>query len=119
MSRFFDVIKTTLQNENNSVLILGNVIIPEGKKSFLTLSVSCEDDGEWELVITIEPEFVLDPEFFGKEIINSNTITNGWKEIKYDVTKYSGNDVEFQIIQSADEIYKSHAYWSNIIIVSE
>jgi len=114
-----EVIKTNLQNEDKPVMIVGNVNIPEGKRSFLILSVSCEDDGEWELKITIEPAFVLDPEFFGKEIINSNTITNGWKEIKYDVTKYSGNDVEFQIIQSADEIYKSHAYWSNIKIVSE
>ena len=100
-------------------MIVGNVVIPEGKRSFLILSVSCEDDGEWELEITIEPEFVLDPEFFGKKIIDSNTITNGWKEFKFDVTKYSGNDVEFQIIQSADEIQKSHAYWSNIKIVSE
>ena len=114
-----EVIKTSLQNEDRPVMIVGNANIPEGKRSFLILNVSCEDDGEWELEITIEPAFVLDPEFFGKEIVNSISITNGWKEIKFDLTKYSGNDVEFQIIQSADEIHKSHAYWSNIKIVYE
>jgi len=114
-----DVIKTTLQNENNSVLILGNVIIPEGKKSHLTLSVSCEEDGEWELEIMTEPEFILYPELIVKEKINAKTITNGWKKIQYDVTKYAGTEVEIQIRQTAGEIHKSHAYWSNIKIISE
>jgi len=112
-----DVIKTTLQNENNSVLILGNVIIPEGKKSFLALSVSCEDDGEWELEIILE--IILYPELIVKEKINAKTITNGWKEIQYDVTKYAGTEMEIQITQTAGEIHKSHAYWNNIKIVSE
>jgi hypothetical protein len=112
-----DVIKTTLQNENNSVLILGSVIIPEGKKSFLTLSVSCEDDGEWELEIILE--IILDLEIIVKEKINAKTITNGWKEIQYDVTKYAGTEMEIQITQSAGEILKSNAYWNNIKLVSE
>jgi hypothetical protein len=98
---------------------LGNVIIPEGKKSHLTLCVSCEEDGEWELEIMTEPEFILYPELIFKEKINAKTITNGWKEIQYDVTKYAGTEVEIQITQTAGEIQKSHAYWSNIKIVSE
>ena len=113
-----DVIKTTLQNENSSVLILGNVIIPEGKKSNLTLSVSCGEDGEWELEIMTEPEFILYPELIFKEKINAKTLTNGWKEIQYDLTKYAGSEVEIQIKQTAGEIQESHAYWSNIKIGS-
>jgi len=112
-----DVIKTTLQNKNSSVLILGNVSIPEGKKSHLTLSVSCEDDGEWELEVILE--IILDLETVVKEKINTKTTTNGWNEIQYDVTKYAGTEMEIQITQTADEIQKSHAYWSNINIVSE
>jgi hypothetical protein len=112
-----DVIKTTLQHKNSSVMILGNVSIPEGKKSHLTLSVSCEDDGEWELEILLE--IILDLELIVKEKINTKTITNGWKEIRYDVTKYAGTEMEIQITQTADEIHKSHAYWNNIKIVSE
>jgi len=112
-----DVIKTTLNNENNPVLIVGNVIIPEGKKSHLTLSVSCEDDGEWVLEIILEE--ILDLKSIFKEKINAKTLTNGWREIQYDLTKYAGTEMEIQITQSAGEINKSHAYWNNITIVSE
>jgi hypothetical protein len=112
-----DVIKTTLNNENNPVLIVGNVIIPEGKKSHLSLSVSCEDDGEWELEIILEE--ILDLKSIFKEKINAKTLTNGWRDIKYDLTKYAGTEMEIQIRQTAGEIQKSHAYWNNIKIVSE
>jgi hypothetical protein len=112
-----DVIKTTLQNENNLVLIVGNINIPEGKKSHLELSVSCEDDGEWELEIILEEILTLKPIF--KEKINTKTLTNGWKEIRYDVTKYAGTEMEVQIKQTSDEIERSHAYWNNIKLVSE
>jgi hypothetical protein len=112
-----DVIKTTVHDENNPVVILGNVKIPEGKKSHLSLSVSCEDDGEWELEIILEEG--LDLKSIFKEKINSKTLTNGWKEIQYDLTKYAGTEMEIQITQSAGEINKSHAYWNNIKIVSE
>jgi len=112
-----DVIKTTLNNENNPVLIVGNVIIPEGKKSHLSLSVSCEDDGEWVLEIILEE--ILDLKSIFKEKINAKTLTNGWREIQYDLTKYAGTEMEIQITQSAGEINKSHAYWNNITIVSE
>jgi hypothetical protein len=112
-----DVIKTTLQNENNSVLIVGVVNIPEGKKSHLTLNVSCEDDGLWELEIKLE--IILDLKVVVKEKINAKTIRNGWKEIQCDLTKYAGTEMEIQIRQTAGEIQKSHAYWHNIKIVSE
>ena len=112
-----DVIKTTLHNENSSVLIVGVVNIPEGKKSHLTLNVSCEDDGEWELEIL--PEIGLDLKLIVKEKINAKTITNGWKEFQYDLTKYAGTEMEIQIRQTASEFQKSHAYWNNIKIVSE
>jgi len=112
-----DVIKTTIQNENNPVLIVGVVTVPEGKKSNLALNVSCEDEGEWELEIIVEEILTLKSIF--KEKINAKTLTNGWKEIKYDVTKYSGMEMEIQITQTAGEIQKSHAYWKNIKIVSE
>jgi hypothetical protein len=112
-----DVIKTTLQHENSAVMFVGNVSIPEGKKSHLLLSVSCEDDGEWELEIVLE--IILDLEVIVKEKINSKTTANGWREIQYDVTQYAGTEMEIQITQTADEIQKSHAYWSEIKIASE
>jgi hypothetical protein len=112
-----DVIKTTLQNENNSVLIVGVVKIPEGKKSHLALNVSCEDYGEWELEIILE--IILDLKLIVKEKINAKTLKNGWKEIQYDLTKYAGTEMEIQITQTAGENQKSDAYWSDIKIVSE
>jgi hypothetical protein len=112
-----DVIKTSLQNVNNPVLIIGHVNIPQDKKSHLLLSVSCEDEGDWELAVILE--IILDLKSVVKEKINAKTITNGWKEIQYDVTKYAGTEMEIQIRQTAAEIQKSHAYWSNIKIVSE
>ena len=112
-----DVIKTTLHSENNPVLIVGNVNIPEGKKSYLTMNVSSEDDGEWELEIILEE--VLDLKSVVKEKINYKTITDGWKEIQYDLSKYAGTEIEIQIRQTAGEMQNSNAYWNNINIVSE
>jgi len=112
-----DVIKTTLQSVNNPVLIIGNVNIPQDKKSHLVLNVSCEDEGEWELEVILE--IILDLKSVVKEKINAKTTTNGWKEFQYDVTKYAGTEMEIQITHSAAEIQNSSAYWSNIKIVSE
>jgi hypothetical protein len=112
-----EVIKTTLQNEKYPVLIIGNVSIPEGKKSHLSRRVSCEDNGEWEVERILEE--VLDLKSIIKEKINAKTINNGWKNIQYDLTKYAGTEMEIQIRQTASEIQKSHAYWNKIKIVSE
>jgi hypothetical protein len=112
-----DVIRTSVLNENNPVLIIGNIIIPEGKKSFITLTVSCEDEGEWELQMILEEGLDLRPII--KEKINAKSLTNGWKEFQYDVTKYAGMEMEVQITQNAGENKKSHAYWHNIKLVSE
>lgn len=108
-----DVLKTTLINEENSVLIFGEPAIPDDKKSYLSLNVSCEDDGEWELEIKINSEVL------SKERINPKTISNGWKAYRFDLTKYAGQEIAVQIKQSAGEKNKSNAYWNNIRIVSE
>jgi hypothetical protein len=112
-----DVIRTRVHDENTSVLIIGNVSIPEGKKSHLSLNVSCDDDGEWDLEIILEEG--LEYGSMLKEKINARTLTNGWKEIKYDISKYARMEMEIVIKQTADEIHKSLAYWNNIKIVSE
>jgi hypothetical protein len=108
-----DVFKTTLQNVKSSVWMFGEPIIPDGKKSFLTLNVSCDDDGEWDLKVQINSDIVI------KEKIHSKNISNGWKEYKFDLTKYAGKEIAVQITQSAADISKSGAYWNNLTIVSE
>jgi hypothetical protein len=112
-----DVIKTKVHDENTAVLIIGNVSIPEGKKSHLSLSVSCEDDGEWELEIIFEEG--LHYRTVLNEKINARRLTTGWKEIQYDISKYAGTEMEILIKQTAGEINKSHAYWNNLKMVSE
>jgi len=112
-----DVIKTTLPDKNTSVLIIGNVSIPEGKESYLSLGVSCEDDGEWDLEIIVE-EGLYYRSFLKKEI-NSGTLTTGWEEIQFDLSKYAGTEIEILIKQTAGDIHKSHAYWNDIKVVSE
>jgi hypothetical protein len=79
--------------------------------------VSCDDDGEWDLEIILEEG--LEYGSILKEKINARTLTNGWKEIKYDISKYAGMEMEIVIKQTAGGISKSHAYWHNIKIVSE
>jgi hypothetical protein len=112
-----NVIKTSVHDENTSVLIIGNVSIPEGKKSYLSLSVSCDDDGEWDLEIILEEG--LEYGSILKEKINARKLTNGWKGIKHDISKYAGMEMEIVIKQTADGINNTHAYWNNIKMVSE
>lgn len=83
------------------------------------MSVSFEQDGEWVLEVMAEPEFILHSDLLLKEKIDPQTVTKGWKDIKIDLTKYAGLDVEIQINQHAKEIQRSNAYWSHIEVISE
>ncbi|MDX1701411.1 MAG: hypothetical protein R3250_12380, partial [Melioribacteraceae bacterium] len=112
-----DVVKTTVHDKNSSVLIIGNVRLPEDKKTFLSFNVGCAEDSDWELEIIIEEGLYYRSVM--KEKINARTTINGWKEIEYDLSKYDGTEIEILIKQSADEIHKSSAYWNNLKIVSE
>ena len=96
------------------VWMFGEPLLPEDKKSYLTLNVSSEDDGEWELEILLNDTLLVP-----KERINRSSLTNGWKEYKFDLTKYAGTEIWFEIMHRTGEKNKSTAYWNNIKIVSE
>jgi len=105
------VIVTSLYNEKRGALIfLDSFLDTEGKKLFLTFSVSHEDDGSWDLTLNINEDEWL------KETIDIESCTNGWKDYKIDISEFEGTDifVEFRHEFSGEE--RSAAYWHNVKI---
>ena len=54
-----------------------------------------------------------------KESINGESVANGWKEIKIDISDLAGMEIYAEIRQEFNGSEKSTAYWHELKIISE
>ena len=108
------VIITPINNEKRGVAIYRNISpLTEGKKHYLTFSVSHEDEGSWDLTVYLNWQEEI------KEAISAQNCPNGWKEYKIDLSNYKGNLSFIFLMQDFNGNMKSTAYWHNVKIIEE
>ena len=95
------------------MIYLDGPLLEEGKQHFLTFSVSHEDEGSWDLFVSINDKDWL------KESINEENCANGWKKIKIDISELAGMEIFAEIRQEFNGNEKSSAYWHGMKILSE
>ena len=107
-------IVTPLHHENRGIMMyLNNFPLAEGKKHVLSLAVSHEDEGSWDLTIHINWKARI------KETISAKTCQNGWKEYRIDLSEYAGTPISVDFRQNYNGNAKSTAYWHNVTLTEE
>jgi len=109
-----DAILTPLYSEDRGLMIyLNSFPLTEGKRYYLTLAVSHEEGGSWDLTININwNEYIT-------ETICAETCDNGWKEYKIDLSKFAGTQLSVDFRQNFNGNKKSTAFWHNIKLTEE
>ena len=108
------VVSTSVYHDSRGPLLyLDGPLLEEGKQHFLSFSVSHEDEGSWDLFVSVNDKDRL------KESINKESCADGWKEIKIDISELAGMEIYAEIRQEFNGNEKSTAYWHELKIISE
>ena len=107
------VVTSVYQDSRGPFIYLDGPPLEEGKQHYLTFSVSHEDGGSWDLIVSIS-----DREWI-KETINKESCVNGWMEFKIDISELEGEEIFVEIWQEFNGNEKSSAYWHELQIISE
>jgi len=94
-------------------MYLNNAPLAETKKYYLSLSVSCEDEGSWDLIIDILGKQKIE------ETISAESCVNGWKDYRIDLSESTGEQQSMYIYQNFNGNDKSTAYWYNLRLEEE
>ncbi len=107
------VLTSVYQDSRGPLIYLDGPLLEEGKQHYFTFSVSHEDEGSWDLYVSIN-----DREWI-KETINQESCLNGWKDYKIDISELEGEEIFVEIRQEFNGNEKSSAYWHELQIISE
>jgi hypothetical protein len=87
------------------------VDIPSGKKTTLSFSVACHQQGDFELRLFIDGKEAL------KEIVGPKG--SGWRDKKVDLSLHAGKKVAIRLENAANNWEWEHAYWHDLKITYE
>jgi hypothetical protein len=107
------VLSSVYQDSRGPLIYIDGVELEEGKKHFLSFSVSHEDEGSWDLFVSINDKEWL------RETINKESCPKGWKECKIDISELEGEEIFVEIRQEFNGNEKSSAYWHAMEFLSE
>jgi len=107
------VLSSVYQDSRGPLIYVDGIDLEEGKQHFLTFSVSHEDEGSWDLFVSInDREYV-------REAINKESCPDGWKEYKIDISELEGEEIFVEIRQEFNGNEKSSAYWHAMKFLSD
>jgi hypothetical protein len=107
------VVTSVYQESRGPLIYIDGIDLEEGKQHFLTFSVSHEDEGSWDLIVSInDREYV-------REVINKESCPDGWKTYKIDISELVGEEIFVEIRQEFNGNEKSSAYWHAMKFLSD
>ena len=86
--------------------------LPEKKQSYLSVEVASHKEGNFELQIIVNGQPQL------KKIISRKN-EDGWQEITFDLTDFSGQEVTIFCGNFANDWHYEFSYWKSVSITSE
>ncbi len=86
------------------------VAIPTGSAAALHLTVSHHDGGDWQLMVKIDGEEVLNTP------VGKDTVVDGWQTEKIDLAPYAGKIVRVELFNQPTGWFCEAAYWGEITL---
>lgn len=85
--------------------------VPSGKKTTLSFSVACHQQGDFELRLFIDGKETL------KEMIGPKG--SGWRDLKVDLSLHAGKRISIRLENAPNNWEWEHAYWHDLKITYE
>ena len=79
----------------------------------MLLDVSHDRQGDWQLVVQVNGQPLV------KQAINAKSCPQGWGAIKMDLSKYAGQEIRLDFVNSASGWSYEFAYWGGFRLLSE
>ncbi len=103
-----NVLVTHPLNPDIGCVISRAIQLPSGKRSVLGLVVGHDPRGDWNLVVKVNGQRLL------QKNIGMETTTVGWTEIAVDLSRYAGESVELELVNEPTGWHYEAAYWAEI-----
>ena len=105
------VLRTVSSDTGGNVIFYGDrEITPQSR--VLRFRVGHDEGERWKLRVRLDWQTVLE------EMIDQKSAVEGWKEIRVDLSPYTGRRVNIQIVQEPADSGKSVGYWHDMAIAS-
>jgi putative membrane-bound dehydrogenase-like protein len=89
------------------------VSLPAGKRSWLLLSASHDERGDWRLIARAGGQVLFDG------AIGPDTTDDGWTDLRIDLSPLAGQEVELELENRATGWSYEFGYWGDVRVVSE
>lgn len=85
--------------------------IPANTQGKLRLTVSHHDGGDWQLIVKLNGEEVLNTP------VSADTVSDGWLSVDIDLAPYAGQTVKAEILNQPTGWFCEAAYWGEIALI--
>jgi hypothetical protein len=73
--------------------------------------VSHHEDGDWQLVVKINGDEVLNTP------VSAQTVQDGWLTVEVDLAKHAGETIRIEVLNQPTEWFYEAGYWGEISIL--
>lgn len=107
------VLRTHPLSKEKPCKLRATIQLESDKKHRLVLAVSHDRRGDWQLAIRVNGEELK------SLVIGPDTTVGGWRELSVDLSRYSGQSVNIELENRANDWNYEFAYWGRAEIVHE
>jgi hypothetical protein len=107
------VLRTHPVNRETPCVLRRTVDIPADTRYRLRATVGHDPNGDWQLVIRCNGEELA------SELIAPNTCTNGWRTIEVDLARFSGDQVQLELMNAPNGWAWEYGYWGRVELVAQ
>jgi hypothetical protein len=94
--------------------LVRQLMIPENKKTRLSMRVSHHPHGDWQLRVLAGGEVLAD------QIVGSKSVSDDeWLDVTVDLTRFAGRRIELMLENRPNDWANEWAYWNRVSVVSE
>ena len=107
------VVRTHPPERGKPCVLTGDFEIPADRKTHLLLSVSHDARGDWQLVVKVDGESLLDTS------VDPKSTTGGWAEHRLDLSRFAGKKVKIELHNQPSGWSYESAFWGRAAVLSE
>ena len=107
------VLRTHPVSAEKPCILSAKIAIPANKTSVLSLDVSHDPKGDWQLIVRANGETIF------KRDVSPKTCEKGWGTFKIDLSKFAGQEIRLELLNVASGWSYEFGYWGGIRLISD
>jgi hypothetical protein len=110
-----DVLRTYPNAHDKPVIFRTGMVLQKDKSSRLDMHVSHFQQFDWQLIVKVNGEILLDQTINEKLTLPQK----GWASIQVDLTRFAGQKIFVEVIQQSNKRQNEYAFWKRMAIVED